>query len=226
MAIIQKTFFGNHTGTDPIGSSDTWPTTDDNLRNLAGSLKEQFPNLTASVDKTAAQINDLAEKSKSGEEITGAWSFKNDLNLNNATTQRIAKTLGDLIIRGDGPVRLQGGGTADILTVTGTDVTATAPLTAPNLPTSVACCTVAMPAVTIGNQSSGASGWSVNLTGLVITLTHTLGTAAFVFTCNGQIGAGANAATITKTSTTLVLDYSGVPGNYPQNDIDIVLTVP
>lgn len=72
MALETGTFISDLVVTNPV-ASDPLAAADDHLRLIKSTVKNTFPNLTAAVTKTAAQINDGLEKS--GGTMTGALTL-------------------------------------------------------------------------------------------------------------------------------------------------------
>lgn len=83
MALESANYIDGLNASNPA-ASDAISTADDHLRLIKSTIKNTFPNISAPVSKTAAQINDLLEKS--GGTMTGA------LTLSGAPTQNLHAT--------------------------------------------------------------------------------------------------------------------------------------
>lgn len=100
--------------TNPNSSPDTLAQADDHLRGIKKAVKGSFPNLgAAAVTKTAAEINDLVDKSTT-QTITGAKTFNDFTGTGNLTGNVTGDVTGNVI----------GNCSGTALSVTGTGVIA------------------------------------------------------------------------------------------------------
>ena len=81
--------------TNPVGATDNVDEGDDHIRNIKTAVKGSFPSLGAvAVTKTAAQINDLVDKS-SVQTITGVKTLTSPVINGNAYLSTVVIDIGD-----------------------------------------------------------------------------------------------------------------------------------
>jgi len=212
MAILPIQLFGqfSNPSPDPEGT-DSRRDGANNIKALAASMQLTFPALNdTAVTRSGSQINNAPNKT-GAEQITGAWTFTQNIALAGAT-RNIESEDGAFNLRTTGadPIRLQPQGSS-VLVANPADVNITVPLRLNGTaqPTQVACATITVPAsvgnaAPLSNQSGGGLGWSAVWTSATtITLTHSTGSTAYVLSAiaNSQqqglfVGKAANTATI------------------------------